>query len=275
MRVITFDVEHGSSHIIRTPKDQVILFDAGSKEDFSPALYLKNVWGISSVRWFTLTHHDADHLTDISNIAEHLFVWALHTPDLGDEHLEQLYSEEFSTPLEVFMEYKKNFTIPVPPMHDPSYDWGGMQFATFANDFSDFENPNINNLSVVTFAKYMGWTFVFPGDLEKAGWQKLLEKPVFQEWLKSVDIFVASHHGRESGFCEEVFNICSPKLVIISDKSSSESSCADKYYSLAQGLYVNDPLGKSNMRYVLTTRRDGAILVDIDTEGRYSISTTI
>ncbi len=274
MKSITFDVEHGSSHIIRTPNDQVIMIDAGSREDFSPALYLRNVWNISSV-WFTLTHHDSDHLTDINNIAEFLNVYALHTPDLEVEHLRELYPGEFSTPLEVFLEFKKRFTIPIPPMSDPSYNWGGVQFATFSNNYSDFENPNINDLSIVTFAHYMGWTFIFPGDLERAGWKKLLERSEFREWLQRVDIFVASHHGRESGFYREIFNYCSPKLVIISDKSQSETSCPDDYRPFVQGLSVVNSAGESSTRKVLTTRSDGAIHIDISPEGRHYISISI
>src|SRR5438874_1886149 len=136
MRIIIFDVEHGSSHIIRTPNDQIIMIDAGSTENFSPALYLRDVWKIVSVRWFTVTHHDADHLTDISNVAEFLSVRTLHAPKLEDIHLRQLYTGDFSTPLEVFMEYKRRFNIPAPDMSDPSYDWGGVQFATFGNEFT-------------------------------------------------------------------------------------------------------------------------------------------
>src|SRR5690348_5736032 len=115
MNFVTFDVEHGSSHIIRTPSDQVIMIDAGSTEDFSPALHLVNNWGVSTIRWFTLTHHDSDHLTDISNIAQYLTVQTLDAPIVDVSQLSTLY-EEFSTPLEVFLEYKKNFNRTVPSM---------------------------------------------------------------------------------------------------------------------------------------------------------------
>jgi beta-lactamase superfamily II metal-dependent hydrolase len=273
MRVINFDVEHGSSHIIRTPNDQIVIIDAGSTESFSPAIYLKDTWGITNIRWFTLTHHDADHLTDINNIAEYLHVQTLHSPEIEIDELNHLY-DEFSTPLEVFLEYKKNFTTPAPPMSDPSYSWGGVQFATFGNKLVDFENPNINDLSVVTFASYMGWNFIFPGDLETPGWMKLLEIEEFRNRLSGIDIFIASHHGRESGYCEDVFSYCTPKIVILSDKSNSETSCADSYRNFAQGLPVTNGAGVSNRRYVLTTRTDGAISLYIDPQGRCLINTS-
>jgi beta-lactamase superfamily II metal-dependent hydrolase len=274
MKVITFDVEHGSSHLIRTPSDQVIMIDAGSTENFSPALHILNIWKTKQVRWFTVTHHDADHLTDISNIAEYLQVMTLDSPVLDETQLSELYTEEFSTPLEVFLEYKKQFNRRVPAMSDPSYDWGGVQFATFGNKFTDFENPNINDLSIVTFAHYMGWTFIFPGDLEVAGWKKLLEIPEFCEWLKRVDVFVASHHGRESGFCKEVFTYCAPKIVLMSDKSRSETSCPDKYRPFTQGLPVINAAHETKTRYILTTAKDGLIYISIDPEGRCGIATS-
>jgi beta-lactamase superfamily II metal-dependent hydrolase len=274
MKVITFDVEHGSSHIIRTLNDQVFMIDAGSTENFSPALHILNNWGTKYVRWFTLTHHDADHLTDIDKIAENLQVMTLDQPLLDEAQLSQLYTEEFSTPLEVFLEFRKQFIFPALPISHPSYDWGGVQFAAFGNKFTDFENPNINDLSIATFAHYMGWTFMFPGDLEVPGWKKLLEIPEFCEWLKRVDVFITSHHGRESGFCEEVFSYCSPRIFIMSDKSRSETSCPDKYRPFAQGLSVMNSAGETKSRFVLTTAKDGAIYFYIDPEGRYSISTS-
>lgn len=273
MRVITFDVEHGSNHLIRTPSDQIIMIDAGNTDTFSPAAFIRYNWGITNLRWLTITHHDADHLADISNVERYLHVHTLHTPDVNVAQLQQLYSAGFSPALEEFLQFRQRFNIPAPEMHDPSYDWGGIQFATFENDYSDFDNPRPNNLSVVTFARYMGWVFIFPGDLERAGWLKLLEIPAFREWLTRVDIFIASHHGREAGYCEEVFTYCRrARLIIISDKSHPDVSYPDLYRSHSQGLSVRNSTGVSETRYVLTTRSDGAISIHLDPQGRYDVT---
>lgn len=55
-------------------------------------------------------------------------------------------------------------------------------------------------------------------DIEKDGWLKLLAIESFRNNLKKVKIFIASHHGREGGYCEDVFKHCSPNSIIISDK---------------------------------------------------------
>jgi hypothetical protein len=65
-----------------------------------------------------------------------------------------------------------------------------------------------NNLSLAVFISCGGHRIIFPGDMEKAGWRALLQNPWFVELLKGVTVFVASHHGRENGYCEEVLNIC-------------------------------------------------------------------
>lgn len=272
-KVITYDVEHGSCHALITPTEQLLMIDAGSREGFSPALHLKNNWDRSNLRWLTITHHDEDHLTDISNIDEHLPPMTLDKPTLAHDELVNLYPQGFSTPLEIFLVFAQRYNILVPDLGDPTYatEWGGVQFATFKNQYSDFQNPNINNLSIVTFARYMGWTFIFPGDLQRDGWLKLLEKEVFRDWLSRTDIFVASHHGRESGFCPEVFEYCKPKLTLISDKSTTETSCVDKYYQVTDGLNIPDVLGNPVKRYVLTTRSDGAIYIGIDDEGNHEV----
>lgn len=271
-QIITFDVEHGNCHVLRTPSDQVIMIDAGSKADFSPSYHLYENWGVKNLRWLTVTHHDSDHLTDINYIDEYVTPITLERPTLTSDQLLQLYDEEFSGPLEAFLEFEKRYYLRVPPMGDPSYDWGGVKFATFSNEFGDLDNPKINDLSIVTFAHYMGWNFIFPGDLERSGWLKLMQVKEFNEWLGAVDIFIASHHGRDAGYCDEIFKICHPHLTIISDKSTTDTSVTDKYCAVSRGLTVHDKTGKQQLRQVLTTRSDGAINVEITEEGKYWIS---
>ena len=48
----------------------------------------------------------------------------------------------------------------------------------------------------------------FAGDLERAGWEMLLLNAAFRRELALVRILIASHHGRENGYCEDVFSHC-------------------------------------------------------------------
>jgi len=44
---------------------------------------------------------------------------------------------------------------------------------------------------------------MFPGDLEKAGFIELLKDEAFKQALRKTNVYVASHHGRDNGCCEE------------------------------------------------------------------------
>ncbi len=87
-------------------------------------------------------------------------------------------------------------------------------------------------------------------------------------------MFVASHHGRASGFYDEVFTYCKPSLVIISDGPQQETCVADDYRRkvVEPGWLVHSLSGgESKNRKVLTTRRDGAIQIECfyDANGKY------
>src|ERR687896_752437 len=112
MKVITFDVEHGSNHLIRTPNDEVVMIDAGNTPTFSPAEYIREVWKIANVRWLTVTHHDADHLMDIGNIVKNLYVHTLLQPHVTYEQLQLLYNNVFSPSLVEFLDFRKRFNQP-------------------------------------------------------------------------------------------------------------------------------------------------------------------
>lgn len=94
----------------------------------------------------------------------------------------------------------------------------GMEARFFCHSPALFEDTN--NLSVVSFVRHNGCGLMFPGDMEKAGWLAFLSNSEFVDCLRRTNILIASHHGRQSGYCEEMFGNggCAPHAVIISDK---------------------------------------------------------
>jgi competence protein ComEC len=90
----------------------------------------------------------------------------------------------------------------------------------------------------------------------------LLQDVGFCQMLRLTNVLVAAHHGREAGYCEEVFQHCSPDLVLVSDGPSSDTSATEKYRRHAKGWDVlSRRTGNVSRRSVLTTRCDGAIVV--------------
>ena len=126
----------------------------------------------------------------------------------------------------------------------------------YYNSFRNFDDTN--NCSLVTFLTFNGYKFIIPGDIEEPGWKKLLENPSFRHELKNVDVFIASHHGRESGYCKEVFNFCKPQIVVFSDSYIEYRSqeMASTYGRHCSGMALP---GQVQTKRVLSTRNDGHV----------------
>jgi hypothetical protein len=144
----------------------------------------------------------------------------------------------------------------------------GFAYQTFAHSHDDFQDTN--NLSLVIYVELFGHGILFPGDLEKAGWQAMLRRGGFRAILPKVNVFVASHHGRENGKCSDVFyqdsgRLCRPHYVVFSDKSIIHDT--QDTHAFYHGAAIGGPFGpKDDTRYVLTTRNDGRIAFRFDND---------
>ena len=138
---------------------------------------------------------------------------------------------------------------------EPPSAFPGVQFTVFYNRYgTDFGDTN--NISLVTFLECNSLKFIIPGDLEKSGWERLLDDTAFRAELSGVNIFIASHHGRESGYCRAVFDICHPNGFVFSDSpiKYATQEMANIYATHASGLTFN-----GQTRRVLSTRKDGSL----------------
>ena len=138
----------------------------------------------------------------------------------------------------------------------------GLKVWMFHNDYPIFEDTN--NLSLLTFLDVGDVSFVLGGDIERPGWIELLENSHIQGFLRRVNVFVASHHGRESGYCREVFDYCEPSLIVMSDGPIQHDTqlMASNYAQHASGEMFNTASGRE-LRKVVTTRKDGNIWWDL------------
>ena len=134
----------------------------------------------------------------------------------------------------------------------------GLKVWTFQNSYPSFVDTN--NLSLLSFLDVGEHSFVLPGDLERAGWLGLLSDPHVQGLLGRVNVFVASHHGRESGYCREVFEYCKPRFVVFSDGAIEYETqkMAGIYGEHATGGWFTAN-NRREFRKVLSTRNDGSI----------------
>lgn len=266
MKVHIFDVEHGECNIIETPTGHIMMIGAGhnSSTNWRPSNWLKARGQFP--HFFVFSNLDNDHLSDLPSFGSNIQSTTLLkrndsiTPDwLENKKIEE--SGEINDSIKTAIHWMRN--IFTGERINPEY---GIEKQFFHHSPVQFNDTN--NLSVVTFIAYRNVGILFPGDLEDTGWKEFLNNSTFIDCLKRTKIFIASHHGRINGYCKEVFNYCSPDIVIISDKSVEHDTQEHNLYQQhAIGLNFDD----GTLRKVLTTRNDGKITIEINPNGTYIV----
>lgn len=267
MRIQIFNVEHGFCAYIIADNGNVILIDCGYNDTtgFRPSSYLPRN-GCTGIEHLFVSNFDQDHIADLPRLRDTLPI-ALFSRNrsLPPEALRRM--KEAHGPISLAMSSLLDMhehwihEAPTPP------DFAGIEIETFCNSYPAFTDTN--NLSLVTSLRYDGFGILFPGDIERAGWLALLQDASFRAVLRSTSVLVASHHGRQSGYCADVFDYCSPYLVIVSDACKQFATQEQDYARHAQGV----PWEGGGSRYVLSTRKDGMITIAKEAGASWHVST--
>lgn len=260
MRVHIFNVGHGSCAYLIADNSHVMLFDCGHDDEvgFRPSTYLP-ARGCTGIERLIISHYDEDHVSDLANLRQMLPIQTVYrNKTVPVDWVRGLKAQggQLGPGLHAALDLASRYNAPV-----DFVDFAGVEFVTFRNEYPAFQDTN--NLSLVSFVHHPNLSLVFPGDLERAGWQGLLRIEAFREQLARVRVFVASHHGRTNGYLPEVFNCCRPDIVVISDTAMQHDTQEHCYAQHAKGVRWDD----GRTRYVLTTRRDGHISIETNSLG--------
>lgn len=268
--ITIWDVEHGVSILVKTPNQKNVILDCGASPNFSPAIYLYFDLKVRRIDYLVISHPHEDHIHDLDNFLQcyedKIRVYRRNKSidrDAMEEDNPDLADQAKNSKLDKYFAMNNKFTASVDWENDPKNpDWGkGCTFCTFGNKEDDL---SVNNKSVVTFVRFGNETILYGGDLEEKGWLKLLNNPEFVKLLERTTILIASHHGRDSGYCREIFDHFKPKLVIVSAGRYSDSDATSKYdYHVEDDFTVTDEDGNTKRRKLLSTRNDGHIKLQI------------
>ena len=259
MKFEILNVEHGFCAYAVGRDGRVVLFDCGHSSTMRPASCLLSQ-GIRSIHHFFVTNYDEDHISDLISVRQQLPIEILtRNASLTSSQIRSLKTAPISPAMEELLAMVDHYTGEVAPDQcDPE----GLQVQIFHNDYPTFSDTN--NLSLLAFVDVNDVRFALGGDLETEGWTELLKTPGVKDGLRRVDVFVASHHGRQSGYCSEVFDYCKPEVIVMSDGPIRHGTqeMSSVYARHASGVNFNNA-GRSEPRKVLTTRKDGHIVWDL------------
>lgn len=264
MKLEIFNVEHGQCALLTGDDGEHLLIDAGhnSTTGWRPSNYLPEI-GVNYLEHLIISNADEDHASDLYRLRQAVFIENLyHNPTVNAADIYTIKGiDQCGDGILALGAMLSGFTEPVrnPPR------FGGLKLEMFWNDYpKHFKDEN--NLSLVSILRWPNLAICFPGDMQKQGWLRLCQDPAFRQAMSGVHLLVASHHGRDDGRSEALFNVTglNPQVVVISDggKQHTTQETVDWYATRTRGikLYGRD-------RYVLTTRTDGNITVEISPMG--------
>lgn len=272
MRIDFYNVTHGQCAVITCPNGRRIMIDCGDRSEngrfWTPGVHYAGQF----IDMLAVTNLDEDHLSDYALMSKYVGIGRILTnPSIGASELISMKGRDGMGPgTQAFFGWLRNpAKSAAPPL-----DLGGVDVRYYCNLFNPLTLRDTNNLSLVLVIQYGDFKIVFPGDLEASGWRHLLANQTMLAWdLVGTNIFIASHHGRVSGCCEEVFDIkgFEPEIVIFSDaaKQFGTQETDDWYRPRCRGgILVAD---QTQRRFVITTRKDGDFRIDAMATGYWRL----
>lgn len=277
MRLVIWDVQHGAcamvQHVLGQYAGRLAMIDSGSADDWNPSTYITRTLGRDRLDYLFITNADQDHMSDLRGLQDKgVYIDTFfRNSSYSGQQMQGLKAlgGPLSNDAQWYVRACNTYNVPTDTPFN--LNMGGITATTFFNPYPTFTDTN--NLSLVVFIKYSNFKILFPGDLEKAGWRALLQRQDFCAELRGTDVLVASHHGRDNGYCPEIFDYFTPSAVVISDKPIEHETqqTVPDYRRVVrdQGVRVRTTMKD---RHVLTTRHDGWIQFTVHND-TYSIDT--
>lgn len=191
----------------------------------SPLQYLREK--IQTLDIVVVTHPHQDHLTGIKDVCEHYrprYLWhngRCFRPDPVYE--DWSYYEKLRTG-------KLPYCTPVHVRNGQTATMGDSRIYLAAPLIPNLEGTceDENNNGIILSIITGNAKVVLTGDTEEEQWSavdlRLLAKP---------SVFLASHHGRQSGFSAKAMAVIKPQHIIISDGVPADTDVTEKYKQIA------------------------------------------
>jgi hypothetical protein len=258
----------------RNNHNYAMMVDCGNTPEFEPVDFLieKKFLSYNSVfekyilRNLTMTNYDQDHFSGLPYLRSKVKITTVtfmrNLTGQEIKNIKGVITKAADEVIDIINNYNSDITEYNPPYTKHCY-------SLTKEDFPN-ETLDTNKLSQLVFVNYNNTRICIPGDLTTPAWDKHLLNQNVRTLLSNTDIFVASHHGREDGFNENVFKYCKPEVIILSDKDiihTTQQGLTQTYAGQIKGNGIIFNGNTINLRKVLTTRNDGHLWIRIEENG--------
>lgn len=257
-----FDVEHGSCAMLTADTGARLLIDCGRNVStgWTPATHLRSL-GANQLELLTITNYDEDHVDALPELRKSgIRIVGLWRPkNVSPEQIVELKSEDgMGNGIRELVKMASTYNQPLAA----PLDFGSVKRDMYFNPAGSFADEN--NLSAIVVLDVNGIKFVFPGDMERAGFNTILKRKEVRDAVSGAAVLVAPHHGRECSVHEDFLQLTRPFWTVISDKGYMYDTqlTVPSYRAYSTGGNF-----RGEKRHVLTTRKDGTITFEVRPNG--------
>lgn len=280
LQIVAYSIDRGTAVWISTPCGTNLAFDLGRSANFSPLVDIYSN-GVRTLDAVFITHPHLDHFNDIDNLryftVGRFFRSNVIAPVRTDMGAGRYSPNEYAFLSNIYAQYNGT------RLYETS-TYGVNQGQLTANDgvVLDVFAPqgqfsSVNDYSLVTVLSYGRFRMVLFGDNGPESIVALYDDPRFRQSVQGAQVFLAPHHGRESGWSDLLGELLAPEICLVSDGRTSDPVAIAAYDRLCVGKAVSIRGQLPRQRKCVTTRTDGHIVVTVDPAhlkyGEYAIKT--
>lgn len=246
LKITFFDVGHGDSALIESPKGGLILIDGGKFGDsddgrwtIAPYLWKK---GITKINYVIVTHPDSDHIGGMPFLLENFRV-------------RKVFDNGLAARSQIYYDYKnviRKRKVPTQVVkRGDVVEIGDVMFEVLNPPQEPFHGTKSddNNNSLVLKIAYKGNSILLCGDIERDAITRLLAQE--GDRLRA-DILKLPHHGGgKQKYIDALIEAANPRTVVISEKDIPRLQRQVSYLK-AKGIDLR------------TTAEEGAVVISLD-----------
>lgn len=213
LEVVMIDVGQGDALLIRTPKKQTILIDAGPRTDrfdageriVLPYLLLNRIRHLDAL---LITHEHHDHIGGVRGVLANIPTDWVGVPDVGD----RLNNEEWQEGLPLELLNPDSGLRMLKAGDRINLDSGVWLDVVGPDQICEGTRSDANNNGLVLKLNYLGHSVMLTGDMDDEQMRTLFESGVNLEST----IFKVPHHGSRFSMYEPWLDSINPQAVLIS-----------------------------------------------------------